>query len=124
MKNRLTLLLFACITGTILLTSHSLVLAEENGEIQHLLAFIAQSDCTYIRNSKEYSAQEARDHIAGKYNSVKWRISNAETFIRKIASSSSFSGKEYMIRCGTKEQPTQQWLLNELARYRNQEQQL
>ena len=64
-----------------------------------LLEFIAQFDCTYIRNGTDYTALEDRDHIAGKYNTVKWRIKTAETFIRKIASHSSLSGKQYLIRC-------------------------
>ena len=86
-----------------------------------LLEFIAQSDCTYIHNGADYTALEARDHIAGKYNTVKWRIKTAETFIRKIASHSSLSGKQYLIRCGEKEQSSEQWFFEELTRYREKE---
>lgn len=86
-----------------------------------LLEFIAQSDCTYIHNGADYTALEARDHIAGKYNTVKWRIKTAETFIRKIASHSSLSGKQYLIRCGEKEKSSEQWFFEELTRYKEKE---
>ena len=64
--------LLICIVSTILFVSTGFAQADKSDEINHLLEFIAQSDCIYIRNGKEYSALEARDHIAGKYQSVKW----------------------------------------------------
>ena len=118
-------LLLICIVSTILFVSTGLAHADKSDksdEINHLLEFIAQSDCIYIRNGKEYSALEARDHIAGKYESVKWRIKTSETFISKIASRSSFSGKQYMIRCKEEEQTTEQWLSRELGNYRSRHQ--
>jgi hypothetical protein len=115
-------LLLICIVSTILLVSTGIVYAGKSDEINHLLEFIAQSDCTYIRNGKEYSSLEARDHIAGKYESVKWRIKTSETFIHKIASRSSLSGKQYLIRCDEEEQTTEQWLSSELRNYRNRHQ--
>lgn len=113
-------LLLLCLTSSILLVTPGLVCANQEDEINHLLAFIAQSNCTYVRNSKEYSAEEARDHIAGKYASVKWRIKTAETFIRKIASHSSLTGEQYLIRCDEEESSAEQWLFKELENYRNQ----
>lgn len=115
-------LLLICIMSTILFVSTGVAQVDKSDEINHLLEFIAQSDCIYIRNGKEYSALEARDHIAGKYQSVKWRIKTSETFISKIASRSSFSGKQYMIRCKEEEQPTEQWLSRELGNYRSRHQ--
>jgi hypothetical protein len=115
-------LLLICIVSTILFVSTGLAHADKSAEINHLLEFIAQSDCIYIRNGKEYSSLEARDHIAGKYESVKWRIKTSETFISKIASSSSLSGKQYMIRCKEEEQTTEQWLSKELENYRSRHQ--
>jgi hypothetical protein len=115
-------LLLICIVSTILFVSTGVAHADKRDEINHLLEFIAQSDCIYIRNGKEYSALEARDHIAGKYESVKWRIKTSETFISKIASRSSFSGKQYMIRCKEEEQTTEQWLFSELGNYRSRHQ--
>jgi len=111
-----------CIVSTILLLDTGIVYADKSDEINHLLEFMAQSDCTYVRNGKEYSALEARDHIASKYESVKWRIKTTEGFIGKIASRSSLSGKQYLIRCEGEEQTTEQWLFRELGNYRNRHQ--
>jgi hypothetical protein len=122
MKIRPGQLLLTCIVNTLLLVSAGVASADKSDEINHLLEFIAQSDCTYVRNDKEYSALEARDHIAGKYESVKWRIKTSETFIQKIASRSSLSGKQYLIRCEEEEQTTEQWLFRELGNYRNRHQ--
>ena len=39
--------------------------AADNGsesEIRHLLEYIDQSDCRFIRNGSEYNAQQARQH--------------------------------------------------------------
>jgi len=115
-------LLLICLMSMFLFVSTGVAHADKSDEIDHLLGFIAQSDCIYIRNGKEYSALEARDHIAGKYESVKWRIKTSETFISKIASRSSFSGKQYMIRCKEEEQTTEQWLSRELENYRSRHQ--
>ena len=115
-------LLLICIMSTFMFVSTGVAYADKSDEIDHLLGFIAQSDCIYIRNGKEYSALEARDHIAGKYESVKWRIKTSEAFISKIASRSSFSGKQYMIRCKEEEQTTEQWLSRELGNYRSRHQ--
>jgi len=115
-------LFLICMVSTILLVSTGIVYADKSDEINHLLEFIALSDCTYIRNDKEYSGVEARDHIAGKYESLKWRIKTSETFIQKIASRSSLSGKQYLIRCEGEEQTTEQWLFRELGNYRNRHQ--
>ena len=118
MKKLSCLRLLSCLLSTILLLSPVIVYADNNDEINHLLSYIAQSDCTYIRNGKNYSALEARDHIASKYESVKWRIKTSEAFIQKIASSSSLSGKPYLIRCAEEEQTTEEWLFIELENYR------
>ena len=112
-------LLSAFIVSAILLIHSGVACADHHDEITHLLEFMAQSDCTFIRNGKEYSGPEARDHIAGKYDYVKWRIKNTETFVRKIASRSSLSGEQYMIQCGEKGETTEQWLMDELTSYRN-----
>ena len=122
MKKLSCLLLLYCLLNTILLLSPVMVYADINDEINHLLSYIAQSDCTYIRNGKNYTAMEAHDHIARKYESVKRRIKTSEAFIQKIASSSSLSGKPYLIRCEEEEQTTEGWLYIELENYRKRHQ--
>ena len=92
--------------------------ADTNGEIDHLLAFVGSSGCTYVRNGKQYDPAEARDHIERKYDYIKDRISTTEEFIRHAATQSSISGKPYTVICGGQEEPSADWLQRELARYR------
>ena len=94
-------------------------LDRQDAEIQHLIEFIGKTDCTFIRNGKEYDGLQASDHISGKYDRVKRWIKTTEDFIFKIASRSSFSGKHYLIRCHGEEQDCERWLLDELETYRN-----
>ena len=58
-------------------------------EIQHLMAYIASADCRFIRNGKEYGAEEARKHIQRKYEYARRRVKTAEDFIRHVATKSS-----------------------------------
>jgi hypothetical protein len=47
-------------------------------------------------------------------------FSSADEFIENLASSSSWSGKPYYIRCGDEEQqPASEWFTEVLAEYRN-----
>lgn len=87
-------------------------------EVAHLLMYVEQSDCTFIRNGKTYSASEAREHIGRKYNYIKGRISSTEQFITYGASKSSITGKKYTIECGGVSMPSGQWLRDELAVFR------
>jgi hypothetical protein len=89
-------------------------------EIQHLLAYIGQSPCQFIRNDKVYDAAAARAHIQKKYDHLRSRIKTTEDFIRYAATQSSMSGKPYRIRCGDTTMPCAEWLHAELARYRQQ----
>ena len=52
----------------------------------------------FIRNGKAYDVAEAVSHLNLKYSKAKSRIKTAEEFIRHIASGSSVSGEEYLIR--------------------------
>jgi len=87
-------------------------------EIDHLLAFVAASPCSFIRNGTPYPATEARDHLAGKFRYAKSRIGTADEFIRHIASASSMSHEPYKVKCGASEIPAGVWLTAELQRYR------
>ena len=119
MKSVYRKLLSICIAGSFLLAGSAVAYADHTDEINHLLEYIAQSDCTFIRNGEEHGGLEARDHLAGKYNYVKWRVKKTEDFISKIASRSSLSGDIYKVRCEEKEETTEQWLFDELISYRN-----
>jgi len=52
----------------------------------------------FIRNGQAYSAADAASHLTLKYSNTNSRVATAEEFIRQVASSSSMSGKEYLIR--------------------------
>lgn len=88
-------------------------------EIQHLLNFVANSNCLFIRNNDEHPAKEAKSHIESKYDYVKDKVNTAEDFIKYAATQSSFSGKPYTARCSGKTLPSSQWLLDELKDFRN-----
>ena len=88
-------------------------------EIDYLLTTMGNSDCTFIRNGKNYDAEEAEAHLRRKYKRGKRYASTTEKFIRNLASQSSMSKKPYLISCdgaGTIESGT--WLAQLLAEYR------
>ena len=90
-------------------------------EIDHLMTYIATSDCQFLRNGSWHGMDEARGHVAMKYEYLRDRgqVSSAEDFIEGAASRSSLSGKDYRVRCsGAAEQATGPWLRAELARFR------
>lgn len=87
-------------------------------EIDHLLGFIEQSDCTFIRNGRAYPAVQAREHITKKYTYLQKRIKTAEQFIAYAASKSSVTGKRYSVSCGGETLSSKTWLEAELRQYR------
>ena len=89
-------------------------------EIDHLLDTVVASNCTFIRNGKEHNPESAKDHLSMKRNRGKKYYSTADEFIDNLASSSSWSGKPYQIRCGEEQpQPAKQWFDAVLAAYRS-----
>ncbi len=90
-------------------------------EIQHLMDYIAGSDCRFIRNGKDHTAEAALAHIQMKYDHVRSRVRTAEDFIDHAATRSSMSGKPYRVQCGNKTLLCADWLRAELARRRQQE---
>ena len=88
------------------------------GEIDHLLRYVAQSSCTFVRNGDEYSGEKAREHLAMKYRFVGGRISTAEEFIQYLGTGSSVSGEPYHVKCGNVDALSGPWLTAELQRYR------
>lgn len=89
---------------------------EEAERIEYLLTAIGESACTFVRNGKEYPAAQAESHLRMKYRRGKRWATDAETFIERIASKSSFSGRPYHIHCGGAEpRPTSDWLLERLS---------
>ena len=94
--------------------------AEPDAEIEYLLESIGSSDCTFIRNGTRHSAEKAVDHLRMKYNRTRRYIKDADTFIDKLASESSWTGKPYTIECpGEPSEPSRAWLTTKLQAYRD-----
>lgn len=90
-----------------------------NDEIVYLLDAIGTSGCTFVRNGKSHSAEEARSHLSMKYRRGSKYAGSAEKFIERLASKSSFSGKPYYMECeGEPRQEAGVWLSEQLAAYR------
>lgn len=92
--------------------------AKTDIEIQYLLKTIEESGCTFKRNWSEYTTDEARSHMEMKYDYAKDKITKTEQFIKYIATKSSITGKEYIIRCDGKDYSSAEWLTDKLGEYR------
>ena len=91
-------------------------------EIAHLLEYVKTTQCTYIRNGTSYNGVEAANHIKKKFDYYKNDVASAEDFIRLSATKSTISGSKYYIKCsGSPKRESGVWLLQELDRYRKQE---
>ena len=89
-------------------------------EIDHLITFIRNSNCLFIRNGKEYRSEAAVEHILRKYDYFKARITTTEEFIEYCATKSTMSGKPYKINCpGQEVVESKLWLLQEVKKFRN-----
>jgi Family of unknown function (DUF5329) len=87
--------------------------------IDHLLRYVEQSGCVFIRNDKEYNSEEAAKHIKTKYESLLFDIKTPEEFIALAASKSMLSGQPYWVRCADHHPtPSADWLTKELVNYR------
>lgn len=88
-------------------------------EIQHLIKFVSESGCSFIRNGNEHTPKEAVEHINKKYEYFKDEIDSAEKFIELSATQSTITKKKYVIKCPGKEViENQKWLLEELNNLR------
>ena len=87
-------------------------------EVQHLLEYIEQSGCTFLRNGISHSPAAARKHINRKYQHIRKDLSTAEDFIDHAASQSSITGTRYLVRCGEATLYSGDWLSQELWSYR------
>ena len=93
---------------------------DTSAEIEYLLTTMGQSECTFIRNGKEYDADDAESHLRMKYRRGKRYAGTADDFIDNLASRSSMSRKPYLIACdGDVPGESGTWLRELLAEYRN-----
>ncbi len=91
--------------------------------INYLLSYVKRSDCTFIRNDREYTSEEATGHIKRKYKHFKSKIKTPEDFIRLSATKSLITGKPYMVKTKSGHLMTSKdWLLEALEAFRRQRQ--
>jgi hypothetical protein len=101
-----------------ILSFHFSCAAGTTEEIASLLHFIEQSECTFIRNGKQYDSVKSRQHIEIKYNYYKKLITTAEDFIQYSATASSITGKPYRVICNDVSINSSDWLNAELDKMR------
>ena len=90
-------------------------------EVDALLNRLQASGCEFNRNGSWYAGAEAKAHLLKKldYLEGKDMVATAEQFIDKGASTSSMSGKPYLVRCAGKAPvESAQWLKAELQQVR------
>jgi hypothetical protein len=88
-------------------------------EINHLLNYVAITQCKYERNGTIHNGEKAVNHIKTKYDYFEEDIKTTEDFIKYSATKSTFSGDFYHIICGNQSPvKSKDWLLAELKKYR------
>jgi hypothetical protein len=115
--------------GLLLLLSHAIAQAAApdattQAEINQLLTAMGNSGCAFNRNGSWYDSKAAQAHLQKKnaYLQKKGMIGNTQDFIIKAASSSSMSGKAYLVRCpNSKAISSASWFSMELLRFRKTE---
>lgn len=90
----------------------------DTDKIEYLLTSVGSSECVFIRNGNEHTSKDAEKHLRMKYRRGKRWATSTGSFISRIATKSSFSGKPYLMRCGEEEAgPTADWLRERLSEY-------
>ncbi|MES2355494.1 MAG: DUF5329 domain-containing protein [Pseudomonadota bacterium] len=91
-------------------------------EIDALLSSLQTSGCEFNRNGSWYSAAEAKTHLLRKLEHLEGKdaVQSTEQFIDLAASTSSASGKPYLVRCGnTPPVESKKWLSSQLTTIRS-----
>lgn len=88
-------------------------------EIDHLIEAIGASGCTFVRNGKSHSVNEAEAHLRMKYSRAKRHAKRTEQFITRLASKSSLTGRPYYMHCDDNEpEKAGDWLNRRLEAFR------
>ena len=102
-----------------LASSTALAANSADQEIQHLLSFVEGSGCSFHRNGADHDSADAADHLRLKYRRGGRYADTAEHFIDRLASESSWTGKQYTVTCQGETEPSGEWLHRELKAYRD-----
>ena len=92
-------LLLLCLVACSTLASPGISPSSTENEIKSLIEVVKNSECVFHRNGKKYSAQKGADHLQLKLRRGAKYAKTTEDFIQNLASSSSWSGKPYLIEC-------------------------
>ena len=87
-------------------------------EVRLLIDAIAASHCDFNRNGRQHTAEEAAAHLELKYSRAGKHIDSADEFITQLASSSSFTGKPYLMSCEGGTLPAGDWMIEALEQIR------
>lgn len=92
--------------------------AGESARIDRLLNHLASVDgVRFVRNGKAYPGSEAAVHLRTKLDAVRDKLTSTQQFIDEVASTSSTSGRPYLVRLADgREMPARDWLRAELQR--------
>ena len=90
----------------------------ERARIDRLIRYVqTRKDVRFIRNSRDYSSEEAADFLRKKLDKMGEHVNSAREFIDQIASKSSTSGEAYAIRYANgRTEPAAKFLGDELRR--------
>ena len=112
------LLLPVLLAALLVMATPALALSDrEEARVEAMLAALEQSkDVVFIRNGDEHTAAEAASHLRLKLSKTRNRLDSAEQFIDKVGSSSSISGRPYLVREPGKGERTANAFLHELLR--------
>ena len=87
-------------------------------EVRLLIDAIAASHCDFNRNGRQHTAAEAAAHLELKYARAGRHIDSADEFITQLASSSSFTGRPYLMSCEGDILPAEDWMIDALEQIR------
>ena len=87
-------------------------------EVRLLIDAIAASHCDFNSNGRQHTAEEAAAHLELKYARAGKHIDSADEFITQLASSSSFTGKPYLMSCEGDTLPAGEWMIDALEQIR------
>jgi hypothetical protein len=96
------LLLFVVIVMLAAAVHATSVSPAARAEIDALLSRLEASSCTFNRSGTWYPATEAKSHLLRKLKYLEDRgmVRSTEQFIELAGSSSSTTGKPYLVKCG------------------------
>lgn len=117
--SRIAVLLFVLLAALVPNAARAADPAVMDREVGALMDALRTSSCQFNRNGAWYEGAEAASHLKRKYDYLRSKLETTEQFIEKGASTSSMSGKAYLVRCGdAKEVTSGEWLTTKLAELR------